>query len=159
MGGIESAFQFLGFKVDRIRFDTVRTLEALSWSGPATPNDVTLQLGIRSPARVPSERIYLGGMDAKVTVSAPSGEGREILASLELGVAGVFRTVQESLGEELEQNLVRLQIPAILLPYLRAAITSLLSSAGFPSILFPLVNVQELAKKADLTIRTLATTK
>lgn len=127
MGGIESAFQFLGFKVDRIRFDTLRTLEALSWSGPATPNDVTLQLGSRSPARVPSERICLGGMDAKVTVSAPSGEGREILA-----------------------------IP---LPYLRAAITSLLSSAGFPSILFPLVNVQELAKKADLTIRTLATTR
>jgi preprotein translocase subunit SecB len=42
-----------------------------------------------------------------------------------------------------------------LLPYLRAAITSLLSSAGFRRIVFPLANVQELAKQAQLTIRTL----
>jgi preprotein translocase subunit SecB len=40
----------------------------------------------------------------------------------------------------------------LLFSYLRSAITSIMAHAGLGSFIFPLINVHELAKKANLTI-------
>jgi preprotein translocase subunit SecB len=53
----------------------------------------------------------------------------------------------------MEEKLVRLQIPALLFPYLRPGVTSLLANAGFPGVMFPLINVQALAADAGNKIR------
>jgi hypothetical protein len=38
------------------------------------------------------------------------------------------------------------------MPYLRASMTNILSGAGFGTILFPLINIYELAKNQGLPI-------
>ena len=58
------------------------------------------------------------------------------------------RVEAEKLAEEAEKNLVQLQIPAFLFPFLRSAVCSLFISAGFPIVVIPLINVHELASQA-----------
>jgi preprotein translocase subunit SecB len=48
--------------------------------------------------------------------------------------------------------MVRINIPAILLPYLRAAITTIISQAGFGTIVFPLINIYEIAASHPVNI-------
>ncbi|MDQ7031324.1 MAG: protein-export chaperone SecB [Desulfonauticus sp.] len=50
------------------------------------------------------------------------------------------------LEKEVEEKLVKYQIPALLFPYLRGTITSFLSNAGFASVILPLINIYALAK-------------
>jgi preprotein translocase subunit SecB len=51
-----------------------------------------------------------------------------------------------------EKNMVQINIPAILLPYLRSAITTILSQAGFGTIVLPLINIYEIAKQQTTEI-------
>lgn len=53
------------------------------------------------------------------------------------------------------ESLVKLQIPAILFPYIRAAMTSFLANAGFPGVHLPLINVQRFAAGQDLQLEEL----
>ena len=61
---------------------------------------------------------------------------------------GIFKVAGEKLTEEAEKNLVRLQIPALLFPFLRSAVSSLFINAGFLGVVIPLINVHELASQA-----------
>lgn len=63
-------------------------------------------------------------------------------------MSGYFKVAEGPLDPELEKNLVRIQIPAILFPFVRSAISSLTINAGFPGVILPLINVQEIAKEA-----------
>ena len=51
-----------------------------------------------------------------------------------------------------EDKIIKIQAPAILFPYLRASVTSVLLNAGFSQIQMPLINVNELASNFELTI-------
>ncbi|MFI3257973.1 MAG: hypothetical protein R3Y36_06725 [Spirochaetales bacterium] len=47
----------------------------------------------------------------------------------------------------------------ILLPYLRATLTSVLSSSGFSVILMPLININKVAKELNVEIEDLDITQ
>ena len=69
-----------------------------------------------------------------------------------------YKKVLEVVGDlaaDVVQKLVMIQIPALLLPFLRPAVASLLLNAGFPGVVFPLINVHALAADASkrLSIR------
>lgn len=64
------------------------------------------------------------------------------------GISGFFKIIDGKLTEEAEKNLVRFQIPAILFPFLRSAVSSLLINAGFLAVVIPLINVHEMASQA-----------
>ncbi len=78
---------------------------------------------------------------------------RNRIARGRAGISGYFKVVGESLAVDTEKNLVRIQIPAVLFPFLRSAISALTINAGFPGVIIPLTNVQEIAKQAGEKIQ------
>jgi preprotein translocase subunit SecB len=92
---------------------------------------------------------YVGGLTTKITVTDEEDK-KEILTG-EFGISGIFVPDGE-VDQELEENFARVNLPALLIPYLRALMTNVLSQAGFGTVLFPLINVYELAKKQNLPL-------
>ncbi|MEK7880826.1 MAG: protein-export chaperone SecB, partial [Deltaproteobacteria bacterium] len=119
------------------------------------------QIGIRQPAFFKSTKQYVGGLDItlnypnpeiqKTGVATETGQLQDIV-KLSIGISGVFTVEEGRFEKAIEESLVKIQIPALLFPYLRSAITSILAHAGLGSVLFPLINIQELAKNANLMI-------
>jgi preprotein translocase subunit SecB len=48
---------------------------------------------------------------------------------------------------DLEEDMGKYQIPAILFPYHRAVVTGFFASAGLGSFIFPLIDVREMGKR------------
>jgi preprotein translocase subunit SecB len=149
MGGIESAFQFLSYKIDSFHLDVTKDVRSLAFSGVIGPNQIQLSLGLRNPLHISTDNSYVGGLDVRFSLffsNEFSDSNR--LATGKAGVSGLFKVAAEKLAEEAEKNLVRLQIPALLFPFLRSAVSALLINAGFPGVVIPLINVHELASQA-----------
>jgi preprotein translocase subunit SecB len=161
---IKSSFQFKSYKVDKINFFSKPDLNVLIRMNNIPLDEMNLGFAIRQPLFFSSEKIYVGGFDLLFHVSAPDQKDEPIsepnentLVKLEMGIAGVFKIEDDKLTPEQEEELVKVSIPAILLPYARAALTSLLANAGFGAVIFPLVNIYELAKEQmkDITVEVL----
>ena len=91
---------------------------------------------------------YVGGLNIHLDIfhnKEPQSNKNEIIAQGDFGISGLFQPV--NLDPEQEEGMVQVNIPAILLPYLRAAITTILSQAGLGTIVFPLINIYEIASK------------
>jgi preprotein translocase subunit SecB len=149
MGGIVSAFQFISYKLDIFQFDVTKDVKSLLFNNVLTPDQVELSISIRNPLHIRSDNAYVGGLDILLSLyfSSDHAESNRI-AQGRAGVSGYFKVVEGPLDPELEKNLVRVQIPAVLFPFVRSAIASLTINAGFPGVILPLINVQELAKDA-----------
>jgi preprotein translocase subunit SecB len=152
--GIESAFQFLSYKIDTFHLEVTKDTKSLAHNAVLDSSQVQMSLTIRNPIHIAADNTYVGGMDIQFSLffSADRSESNR-LAVGSAGISGYFRIVGNSLSKEAEESLVRLQIPALLLPYLRPAVTSLLINAGFPGVIFPLINVHALATEAGSKIR------
>ncbi len=159
MGGIKSLFQFRSYKVDRLNLDTGRSLELLSWQQVPTELSWQMKLSIRRPLFFTKHSYYVGGVDCKILLLKGESEAEEVEADeqeeitpenaivrLNIGIAGVFEVGEERFPEEIEKSLVKVQIPMILLPYLRAAASSILANGGFGSVVLPLINIQKVAE-------------
>lgn len=147
--GVESAFQFLSYKIDTFHLEVTKDTRSLAHNAILDPSQVQMSLSIRSPIHIAADNTYVGGMDIQFSLfySADRAESNK-LAEGKAGISGYFKVAGNALSKDAEENLVRLQIPALLLPYLRPAVTSLLLNAGFPGVVFPLINVHALAANA-----------
>jgi len=151
---VKSSFQFKAFKVDKINFFSKPDINVLTRMNSIPAEDMNLGFAIRQPIYFSSEKIYVGGFDTLFRVIAPnevndsvSDSEEDVLVKLELGIAGVFTVEDDRLSQEMEEGLVKIHIPAILMPYARSAMTSLLANSGFGGVLFPLINIHEIAKE------------
>ncbi len=160
MGGIESTFHFESYKIDSLHLEMKRTLGMLEFRGNIDPKTLRLDVSFREPLYMKSQKKYLGGLVIKLTVALPiqNGQGDQpkeenIILKIDLSILGLFRAEQGQFDPKIEQNLVTLQIPAILFPYVRATLSSLLANAGLGSVILPLINIHEVAKKANLKIK------
>jgi len=153
-GSIKSGFRFEGYKIDSISFDSSPNLGLLGFMGGLPPDAWSMEISFRNPLFFEQENIYVGGMDVTIIGSAKNGasgeEGNLIeLAKMEVGIAGMFSVAETGrFDEKIENALVKTQIPALLLPYLRAAVTGVLANSGFGSVILPLVNIHEMAKQS-----------
>jgi preprotein translocase subunit SecB len=146
-----------------------KSMGFLEFRGSIAPALWDYEIGIRQPAYVKEKKYYACGLDCKVflfpnKIEEVKKKAEDALLYIETGIAGIFSAVNENkdgqeqltrFNSDLESKLVRIQMPAILMPYLRGAITSFLANAGFGAVLFPLINVQELADKTlkDIEIK------
>lgn len=152
-----ASFKFESYKVDYLVFDIKRILGLLELNETINPKDWRYSLAFREPLFSASGKKYIGGIDIGVYLLPIEGRGdnhfikkediKDFLIKLELGTAGVFSVEEGRFSKEIEEKLVKLQIPALLLPYARATITALLANAGFGSIVLPLINLHEAAKE------------
>lgn len=151
---MKSSFKFLSFKVDRAKFQIQQTLGLLELNEAINSSHWTLNLQIRKPVFFKGKKTYVGGVDCHLSLSEQSSKPLDpaqsipALVVLEMGIAGSFSVDEGQMASDIEQNLVKIQIPAILLPYLRSAMSGFLASAGFGSVVLPLINVQEYSRQA-----------
>jgi preprotein translocase subunit SecB len=119
-------------------------------NNPITPENAKLAVRIGNPSKYfINEKIhYLCNVGTKLEIL--SSENENVLTG-EFGITGVF-TTDGNVDKITEEKMVKINMPALLMPYLRAAMTNILSNAGFGTMLFPLVNVYEIAKTQNLSI-------
>lgn len=150
---IKSAFRFEGYKVDTVSFEASPMLDFLGYMGNIPTDAWSLGISFRNPLFFEGENAYVGGMDVTLTGSVsneadPEAENIEI-AKMDIGIAGKFSISGEGrFDKKIEDTLVKVQIPALLLPYLRGTITSILANAGFGSVILPLINIHDMAKQS-----------
>lgn len=151
-----SAFRFESYKVDFLTYRMKSTVAMLSV--PGTPENTTwnLQFAFRQPMYLKVPKKYVTGMNVKLLLLPGSpeapGVSEDSMLELELGISGLFSVEEDRLAAEVEQELVKVHAPAILFPYVRSTLTSLLSNAGFGSFILPLLNIQEMAKQTPVPL-------
>jgi len=147
-GGVTAQFEFLSYKIDLIDLTISNNLQNLLYTNPIREQDVDLSIQMRSTEkfRLDDGSIrYVGGLAIKVAII---GEGTNKVLDAVFGISGAFAPVGE-VSSKAEAGFTKTNLPAILMPYLRATMTNVLSNAGFGTVLFPLINVYELAKDSD----------
>src|SRR3990172_2882569 len=170
MSDVISNFRFEGYKVDRIKYETIPDLQFLKTTGTLAPEGWIFEIAMRQPLFLKKEKKYVGGMEMIIKYplskemldelhklsdkkEGTSLESIKDIVKLEIGIAGIFSVEEGRFDKNTEENLVKIQIPMLLFPYLRSTVTSIFAHGGLGSFLFPLINVQELAKKASLQIQ------
>lgn len=145
MGGVTSSFIFESYKIDRFEFKTKDAVGVLAGLIGIPPEDWQFSLAFRQPIYFEDQKIYIGGIEVEMRVP-DQDEKEEELVTLSAGIAGLFKSSEGVFPEEIEQKLVKVQIPTILLPYLRSSVMSFLANAGFGSVVLPLINIAQMAK-------------
>lgn len=146
---IISPFQFISYKVDKVSLVMRQDVSILASLANMPPNSWKIQIHLRLPAYIKKQNIYVGGLDVTLSLFSPNmREEEKPLVNVEAGIVGAFYVEKGRLPAEVEKQLVFIQIPAILLPYLRSTITGLLANSGFGSVIFPLINIHAYAKES-----------
>ncbi|MGO9482843.1 MAG: protein-export chaperone SecB [Candidatus Kryptoniota bacterium] len=111
-----------------------------------------MEFGFRQPIYFKSRKKYVVGMNVKLSLLPNPPESADVdkdfLLRADLGIEGMFSVEEGQIAKEIEEDIVRVHAPAILLPYARSTFTSLLSNAGFGSFILPLINIEEMARRA-----------
>jgi preprotein translocase subunit SecB len=110
----------------------------------------------RQPLFSKEESVYIAGFetqflffhDTMADYQYEETPPEKAFLQLEIGIVGMFISSGGRFSEEIELNLVRIQAPALLMPYVRGAASSILALSGFGAVPFPLINIHELARKA-----------
>jgi preprotein translocase subunit SecB len=149
-GSLESAFKFLAYKIHHVN---LRMSQVEITRQPKEGEVWQIRLGIPIPEYHVKEKTYVSAVNCGLFLFDRNPEKEELLpeqaiVAVEMSIAGVFEVQSDRLEKPIEEQLVRAQLPAILFPYLRGAMTSLLANAGFGSVIIPLVNMNEAGKNA-----------
>ncbi len=162
-GGIISAFRFDSYKVDFLNYRMKPNVAMLSAQGIPDNTSWKMEFAFRQPMYLKIPKKYVAGVNLKLSLLPNPPEeadvAKDFLIQAELGIVGMFSVEEDRLSQEVEEELVKVQAPAILFPYLRATLTSLLSNAGFGSFILPLLNVQEMAKHTAAPLEILVAEK
>lgn len=147
---ITSGIQFESYKIDNISFSLVPEVSVLLKKVHSNC-EIKYQFSFRNALRLkePSKTSYITGL--KIDLIIYDKDVNKQIATGSFVITGFFSSTGE-FSKETEENLIKLQAPTILFPYIRASISLLLSTAGFSAVFLPLINVAEMAKSLDLKI-------
>ncbi|GHV04717.1 hypothetical protein FACS189485_10610 [Spirochaetia bacterium] len=148
-GGITS-FQFVSYKIDKTSLRSAQNIKNLIWSMVLPGYRTDLRFSIRNVGKYFfSEKIhYVGGIDITLKIV---DKDQNMLLNGEFGIAGLFQ-IDGKIEKTQEENMASYNIPTILLPYLRSAITTVISQSGFGTFVLPLINIYEIARKNPVEI-------
>jgi preprotein translocase subunit SecB len=144
-GSVTALFDFISYKIDSINLKMKNEISYLLNNAPIKTENMQLAISLRSTEKfdVDGSIRYVGGLSTRITIL--DEKTHEEMLDGTFSISGIFAPV--ALVEKgAEENFVKVNLPALLMPYLRAVMTNVLSNAGFGTALFPLVNVYELAK-------------
>jgi preprotein translocase subunit SecB len=144
-----ASFRFINYKIDTVNFQTAKNMGTLLINSLSGQNQMNFEIGFRQTGKYLLDNAvhYIGGLNTKIQILDSS---KTQILNGEFGISGLFRPV--NMDEDAEKNMVRYNIPAILMPYLRSAITTIVSQAGFGTVVLPLLNIYEIAQKKPVEI-------
>ena len=148
---VAAEFDFVSYKIDYVSFKMGNEISSLLNTSPIKPEFINLSIKIRNPEKfiIDEKTSYIGGLITQVII-LNEADGNTMVEG-QFGISGLF-TSNDSVDKQAEETFAKINLPALLMPYLRATMTSILSNAGFGTMLFPLVNIYELAKAQNLSI-------
>jgi hypothetical protein len=156
-GSIKSDFRFLSFKVDEIKLSIVHDIGVVQFDCNYENCEWNQGISIRNPVYFEDSKIYLCGLDSAIKLIHHEKDSKKKATWLKLnmGIVGLFAT-EDRIPQDLEKKFVTISAPAILFPFLRAAGSNILASAGFGSVIMPLINMYKIgagyAAKKDFSI-------
>ena len=141
MCSMKASLQFVSYKIDVMKLDVQDKVGVIcaAYNGQ---EDWSFLFGLMQPSYLKGPDIYISGVNAKTMLG--SVEKPEV--SLFVNVTGIFKKDGEQFGEGWE-NFIKAQMPAVLSPFLRTAITNILAMAGFGQVVPPLVNFHKMSKE------------
>lgn len=147
---IKSGIQFESYKIDKVSLELVPEVGILTKKNHSDC-EIKYQFGFRDAMRFKKgdSVSYVTGLKVMLTIF--DKELNKDIASGEFVITGVFSSTGE-LEKNIEETLIKVQAPTILFPYVRSAITMMLTTAGFSTIIMPLVNVAAIAKTLSIKI-------
>lgn len=150
-GSIRAGIQLESYKLSKISFEVTQDMLVLAQK-EHSDCEARYQFGFRDAVRFKAEEkiCYVTGVKIELTLFDKSIE--QDIASGEFIITGLFSASGE-LDKDTEESLIKRQGPAILFPYIRSAISLVLTSAGFSSIILPLINVHAATSPMDLKIK------
>jgi preprotein translocase subunit SecB len=150
-GSITAEFDFVSYKIDSISMRMESDISYLMNTGPIKPECIKLSIKLRNTEKfiIDGKVTYVGGLMTQIRITNEAN-GSMMLEG-QFGISGMF-TSKNTVDDQTEEKFAKVNLPALLMPYLRATMTNILSNTGFGTMLFPLVNVYELAKTQNLSI-------
>ena len=147
---IKSGIQLESYKLDKVSLNVVQEVGILSKKNHSNC-EIKYQFSFRDALRLKNQNdtSYVTGL--RLTLTIFDKDLKREIADGEFVITGLFSATGE-FDSKTEENLIKIQAPAILFPYMRAAITLILNTAGFTTIILPLVNIAAIAKTVKLTI-------
>lgn len=147
---INSAFNFISYKVDNFSFTMKKEIGLLELNGIPL-SDGALNVGIRPPVFFKKTNKYVCGIDCMLLlhqneIQKENRTEENALIVVKCGIAGSFQLIGE-IEKETEESIIKIQAPALLMPYLRGTVSSFIANSGFGSFIFPLINIHTLAKQ------------
>jgi preprotein translocase subunit SecB len=138
-------FQFSDYRINQL---VLWCSPKVGLFNPETQDPWDMNIGFISPQYHVDVPMYVGGVQLKLEKRVKfDGQTEEPAFRINASIVGQFPLqANERLPEIQEQTLAKVQIPAILFPYLRSAISALMVNAGFSKIVLPLINIHQMAK-------------
>lgn len=154
-GSIKPALEFCSFKINYLNLQMKPIIRLLV--NTALEGEWVFMQRFSDVIFIEDDDIYLACIGLKASLKEVKNLDKlhedDSFIDIEGEISGVFRySSSDELGESTKNNLICFQGPAILAPYLRAAISNLLAQSGFGNIIFPLMNIYEAAKGANVKI-------
>ncbi len=142
-------FEFISYKIDEIELKLDNKIQNLLSDSASNSYIINFSLLFRNALRIEQENkfLYLSGIGLVYTIK---NTNNKIIGKGKIGLEGVFSS--PIIDYDAQLYFVKDRIPAILFPYLRTALTTILSQAGIGSYTLPLINISALAHDADIKI-------
>lgn len=153
-GGIAiSGLEFMSYRVVEMEIKTLPVI-AMLFTEITSNSDWELRIGFSDITFVPNNRIYVVPLEIIMNlIKVDSKEKRpsdSAYLSTRAVISGVFRFTDNcTMSKELREKMIRQQAPAIIMPYIRATISTMLISAGFGGITMPLINLYEMTAQTE----------
>lgn len=140
-------FQFSDYRINQLSLWCSPKLDLFAQD---TQDPWDINVAVSPPHFYSDIPMYVGGVQIQVEKRLKLGGATEEPAiRIVASIIGQFPvTTNSRFPEEQEQMLAKVQIPAILFPYLRSAISSLMTNAGFNKMILPLINLHQIAKNS-----------
>jgi preprotein translocase subunit SecB len=117
--GIRAQFDFISYKIDYITLNMNPIIYYLQKNDPIVLKSTHFEIKLRNTEKFNINGLirYIGGLAIKITVMDEEDK-KEILTG-EFGISGIF-SPNGDVDQSLEENFAKVNLPAILMPYLRA---------------------------------------
>lgn len=150
-GGVTpSSLEFINYRIIQLEFKCGPLLD-FSPTGLKDKTKLEIGVGVSDITYKKESDSYLVPLAAEMKAIASSS--KEQIFSSKSTIVGLFRFIDaEDLDDETRQKIILNQTAAILMPFLRAAISGAIAMAGFGAMPFPLMNMTKLAEQPNRKI-------
>lgn len=108
-----------------------------------TNHDWEINFQVRNVSYFVKQKVYVAGLDCTLNLYQKGAEKKSenVLVTLNIGGAGSFGVPDTRFEKAVEERIVKLQFAALIFTQIRSTISAFLASAGYGTVLLPLINV------------------